>query len=111
MQILHIAHKIAFCIDHLIDRLLPPLILIRHAVYDLFGHRMYPWHSRLNDMFQVAQALTDKLVFNPQPRLRFHVQMTLLLEPPCTRDSVTQMVSAACQRIAVSQERKYPCRQ
>ena len=64
-RVLHIAHQIALRTDRLVDRLLPPLLLIRHAVYDLFGHRMYPKHTRLDNMFQVAQALTAKLPLNP----------------------------------------------
>ena len=40
--------------DDLVDRLVPPLLLSRHAVYDLFGHPMYPKYSRFKNMFQVA---------------------------------------------------------
>lgn len=50
-------------------------------------------------MFQVAQALMARLFLNPQPGLQFHVQTALLLEPPWTHASVTQMVPATCWHI------------
>ena len=109
-QVLHIAHEIALGIDDLVDRFLPIFLLIGYAVYDLFGHRMYPKLARLN-VVQIAQALTAELALNTKPRLGFHVQTTLLLKSPGARDRVAQTVSGTCRRIAIRQESKYPCRQ
>ena len=62
-QVLHVAYKVTLGIDDFVDCLLPPLLLIRDAVYDLFGHRMYPKHAWFN-MVHIAQALTAELALN-----------------------------------------------
>ena len=41
-KILHVAHKIAFRIDHFIDSLLSSFLRVRHAVHDFLWHRVYP---------------------------------------------------------------------
>ena len=40
--------------DDLVDRLVPLLLLSRHAVYDLFGHPVYSKAFPVENMFQVA---------------------------------------------------------
>src|ERR1700741_4765895 len=37
-QVLHVAHEIALGINYLIDRLLPSLLLIRHAINNFLGY-------------------------------------------------------------------------
>jgi hypothetical protein len=55
-QVLHVANEIALGIDDLVDRLLPPLLLIRDAIHNLLGHCMYPEQAWFH-VVQVTEAL------------------------------------------------------